>query len=460
MRIVVIDFESFFTDEKDARGVPYTLSRMTTENYVRHAWFEAHGAAIKWGKDCDARWYDERQLREVLKNEDWSDVMLVAYHMQFDGLILSHCYSVVPRLYGCALAMARLLLGNHISVSLDSVRQQFNLPAKRTPYNLFKGKHWRELDYNTQRLVAEGACDEVESIWTLFGLLSKRFPTEEYQVIDTTVRMFTQPVLRADTALLAQIWEREENEKSTRLADLGVCAAELQSADRFAELLRDEGVEPETKEGGARKDGSPPKQIYAFAKTDPFMEGLLENDDPRVRALAEARLGQKSTLMQTRAETLGWMASRGPLCVYLRYAGAHTTRWSGGDKCLTADTLVLVFDYQKGLTEKRIVDILMDDLVWDGEAFVAHGGIAFRGYQEVIEHDGVRGTAGHVVFTKRGEISLAEAAETGTRILDCRQPTDREMDAVARGEYHTRTMPVQMRTRKTSTLRRAKKRQV
>lgn len=324
MRIIVIDFETYFADD-------YTLSRMTTESYVRDKRFETHGAAIKWNRDTPARWYDERQLREVLKNEDWSDVFLIAHHTQFDGLILSHHFSVSPKMYGCTLSMARLLLGNHISVSLDSVRGCFGLPAKRTPYHLFKGKHWRELDCQTQQLIAEGACDEVESIWQLFGILSKQFPAEEYEVLDTTLRMFTQPVLRADTELLAQIWRREENDKSARLAELGVASMDLQSAERFADLLRAEGIDPETKEGGERKDGSPPRQIYAFAKTDRFMEELLEDDNPRVRALAEARLGQKSTLMQTRANTLGWMASRGPLCVYLRYAGAGTLRPSGGD---------------------------------------------------------------------------------------------------------------------------------
>jgi hypothetical protein len=297
---------------------------------VRHEWFEAHGAAIKWSKDTPARWYDERQLREVLKSEDWSDVFLLSHHANFDHLILSHHYSVVPRMSGCTLSMARLLLGNHISVSLDSVRQQFGLPVKRTPYHLFKGKRWRELSDEIRQQIADGACDEVESIWTLFGILSKQFPSEEYSVVDTTIKMFTQPVLRADTELLATIWEREEREKSIRLADLGVSATELQSADKFADLLRQEGVEPETKEGPERKDGSR-GIIYAFAKTDYFMEELLEHENPRVRALAEARIGQKSTLMQTRAETLGWMASRGPLCVYLRYAGAGTLRPSGGD---------------------------------------------------------------------------------------------------------------------------------
>jgi DNA polymerase len=61
------------------------------------------------------------------------------------------------------------------------------------------------------------------------------------------------------------------------------------------------------------------------------MQELLDHDSERVRALAEARIGTKSSNVQTRAAALGWMSRRGPLCVYLKYFGAATARWSGGD---------------------------------------------------------------------------------------------------------------------------------
>jgi DNA polymerase family A len=319
MRFVVIDFETLFSSE-------YSLSRMSTEAYVRDSRFEAHGAAIKWSPDHAAKWYDERYLRQVLKEENWEDVLIVAHHCQFDGLILSRHYAVVPKMYGCTLSMARLLLGNHTSVSLDSVRSRFRLPAKCTPYSSFRGKHWSELDTATQSAIAGGCVDEVESIWKIFLELGKSFPREEYEIVDETIRMFTQPVLRADTDLLAALWQAEEKRKRESLEALAVSAADLQSAGKFRALLESEGVEVSEKAG---KNGN----IPAFAKTDEFMRDLLEDDNERVRALAAARIGVKGTLLQTRAETLGWMASRGPLPVYLRYCGAHTTRWSGGDSC-------------------------------------------------------------------------------------------------------------------------------
>ena len=318
MRIIVADWETFF-DSKE-----YTLKRMTTESYIRDPRFEPHGVAVKWEPALGAVWYRPDEFREVAMRTDWNDVFLIHHHAQFDGLIEIHHFGINPKAFGCTLAMARLLLGSHISVSLDSVRKHFGMEAKRTPYHLFDGKHWDELDDYAKKEIAAGACDEVESIWNLFNLLAKDFPQEEYPVVDTTIRMFTNPVLQGDVDLLAHIWEEEEKSKVGRMEALGVTEAQLQSAETFAGLLRDAGVEPQ-KKSGKKWD------IYAFAKTDDFMRELLEDADDRVRALAEIRLGVKSTYMQTRAETWGYMASRGPMCVYLSYAGTGTLRPSGGD---------------------------------------------------------------------------------------------------------------------------------
>jgi DNA polymerase bacteriophage-type len=318
MRFITLDFETFFADD-------YQLKGMTTESYIRDKRFEAHGASIKWDNTSAAQWYDEAQLRYHLKQEDWSDVAIITHHAHFDGLILNHHYNVRPKLHVCTLSMARLLLGNHLSVSLDSVRTHFGMPSKRTPYHLFKGKHWRELTPDVQHELAEGCNDEVESIFKIFATLARQFPREEFDVVDTTVRMFTEPVLRADVQMLLNIWRAEETNKKQALEDLNVTAKDLGSNERFTAMLEAEGIEVPTKPG---KNGP----IPPFAKTDEFMTECLEHENDRVRALASARLGQKSSLVQTRAETLGYMANRGPLCVYLRYAAAHTSRWGGGDK--------------------------------------------------------------------------------------------------------------------------------
>jgi DNA polymerase family A len=332
VRPVVADLESFY-DPKNLRGDhkpdgspdPYSIRAMNTESYCRDKRFEMHGIAIKWDATTLPQWYDAREFRYIAKETDWSDVFLISHHSQFDHLVLSHHYDVHPAMSGCTLSMARLLLGNHIGVSLDSVRAQFGFPPKITPYGLFEGKHWNELTLAVQQQVAAGAIDEVDSIWKLFGILARDFPPEEFDVVDSTIKMFTQPELIGDSAVFAKVWQEEAARKQAMLDKLNLTAKDLGSDEVFASLLRARGVEPDTKttEKGNTK--------FAFAKTDPFMEECLSDEDPEVRALAEARLGTKSSLLQTRAATLGWMASRGPLCVYLHYAGAHTSRWSGGD---------------------------------------------------------------------------------------------------------------------------------
>ena len=326
-RAVVIDIESYYDPtRKDARGLPYSLSHQTTESYIRHPWFECHGAAIKWGKDYAARWYDERQLRYVLAQEDWSTTLLIHHHAQWDGYALAYHYGVKPAMYGCTLAMSRAILGNHIGVSLDSVRKEFGIAPKITPYNLFVGKHWNELSADTQRLLGDGACDEAESIWKLFGMLLDRgFPKGELKTIDVLLRMFIQPQLVGDTDFFAKVWEDENGKKQEMFETLGITEADVQSADKFAELLRMQGIEPATKDG---KNGP----IFAFAKNDEFMKDLQDSDDPVIANLAAARLGAKSTINQSRAETLGWMSRNGALPVYIRPYGARTSRPAGGDK--------------------------------------------------------------------------------------------------------------------------------
>ena len=91
--------------------------------------------------------------------------------------------------------------------------------------------------------------------------------------------MFVNPVLRADTNMLADLWESEALAKQQRMQALGITEADVQSADKFQALLEAEGVEIETKKG---KNGDIPQ----FAKNDDFMQSLLEDDNERIRTLA------------------------------------------------------------------------------------------------------------------------------------------------------------------------------
>jgi hypothetical protein len=72
-------------------------------------------------------------------------------------------------------------------------------------------------------------------------------------------------------------------------------------------------------------------QTYAFSKQDLDFKALLEHEDEVVSTLVEARLGVKSSIVETRAARMAARADFGPASIYLNYAGAKTLRWSGGD---------------------------------------------------------------------------------------------------------------------------------
>ena len=296
MNILPLDYETFFDDE-------FSLKKLTTEHYVRDARFEPLLLGMQLNGGAKA-WIPQPAIARALAQYDWNETAVLCHHAQFDGLILSHHYNVRPKLWLDTLSMARLMLGNHVSVSLANLAAHFGLEGKSVPYNAFAGKRWADIDGSLRDALGRGCLHDVELTWEIFQRLAVGFPAEEYQVIDMTVRMFTEPCLMGDADILAEVWCAERDRKAALLAEYQIDVGALQSAEQFAALLRAEGIEPETKPG---KNGP----IGAFAKTDSFMISLLEHEDDYIRALAEARLGLKSTLDQTRAERLGYMAMRG-----------------------------------------------------------------------------------------------------------------------------------------------------
>ena len=86
--------------------------------------------------------------------------------------------------------------------------------------------------------------------------------------------------------------------------------------------------------------------------------------------------------------------------------------------CIAEGELVLT---NEGLVPIEKVSTRM--LLWDGEDWVAHGGLMDQGVREVITYDGLTATPDHVVFTSEGlEIPFGQAAETSQRLArsgDC-----------------------------------------
>jgi DNA polymerase family A len=312
--IICLDFETFYSKE-------YSLSRSTVEEYVRRPQFEVHGVGIRW-PDGQLEWC--RTIPDRLRAE-LAEGACLAHHAHFDGLILNHHFNIRPRFWLDTLSMSRQVVGNHLRLGLDALAKHYSLAGKSIDYASFKGLHFDELTPAVQTSLAAGCLHDVALTFELFRRLAVEFPKSEYPLVDLTVRMFVEPALVGDLDLFAKIWHDERDRKAAMLAALGISEAELHSSARFAGLLRRAGVEPELKPG---KLGD----IYAFARVDKFMRTLQDGDNELAANLARARLGVKSTIVQSRVARLGDMASRGAMPVYLQFNGAHTGRWSGGDK--------------------------------------------------------------------------------------------------------------------------------
>lgn len=326
MDIVTIDFETYY--DKD-----FSLSKMTTESYIRDPRFEIIGVGIKVN-DYPTDWYSGDNPGKFLKSLDYSKRAILCHNTAFDGAILSWLFGIKPRLWLDTLSMARPLHNVTVGGSLAKLVTYYGLGKKGDEVVAALGK--RKADFTEADLAQYGqyCINDVNLTKQLFDKMKVGFPSSELLIIDQTLRMYTEPVIELDVPLLQQHLEEVRTRKRTLISDLGhgmggeqAVQEMLMSNDKFADYLKRLGVEPPTKISA--KTG---KESWAFAKTDKGMTDLLEHVDERVQAAVSARLGVKSTLEETRTEALIGVAGRGRLPIMLNYYGAHTGRFSGGDK--------------------------------------------------------------------------------------------------------------------------------
>jgi DNA polymerase I-like protein with 3'-5' exonuclease and polymerase domains len=322
MHLIVIDMETYYDPH-------YSLSKVTTEDYIRHELFEVIGVSVKVD-DGETEWFSgtKKKTSKWLANFDWSNSIAVAHNAMFDMAILNWHFDIRPKRIADTLSMARALYGAQgISLSLKSLAEYFQLGAKGTEVLNALGKG--RLDFTADELARYGeyCINDTELTYELFKLLADGFPMLELRLIDLTLRMFTEPVLELDKEVLTNHLSNVKSSKDALMAKLNYDKASLMSNPQLAGLLEFHGVVVPMKVSPANG-----KQTYAFAKSDEAFKELLEHENPQVQAIVAARLGVKSTLEETRTERFLQIAERGTLPVPLRYYAAHTGRWGGDDK--------------------------------------------------------------------------------------------------------------------------------
>ncbi len=314
--IVSIDFETRW-DKAD-----YTLSKLTTEEYIRDKRFKAFGACVhEYGSETAIQWYRGDELPRILATYDWSKTAVLAHNAQFDVSILEWRYGVHPCFIFDTLSMARALRGVEVGNSLAKLAADFGLPEKGRAVHSTDGLE--EIDAQIEKELADYCKHDVFLCEQIFERLVEGYPKSELRLIDMTLKMYTRPVLQLDRSMLIEALAEEGKHREGLLAKLGVEEAELASNPKFADILLSMGVVAPTKV--SKTTG---KDTLALAKNDALFQALLNGENEDVRALCEARLKVKSTTERTRAQRFLDISQRGALPVPLSYYGAKSGRWT------------------------------------------------------------------------------------------------------------------------------------
>jgi len=319
-KILVIDFETRW-DSKE-----YTLSKMTTEEYVRDPRFKAFGLCFtELDSGVPPMWVKHDDLQEWVDSIDWSKTAVLAHNAQFDISILSWVYGAKPCFIFDSLSMARALRGVEAGNSLMKLAEIYGLPPKGNA--VYSTNGLSELTWEVENELAQYCMHDVVLCEKIFENLMMEveggFPLKELKLIDMTLKMFTNPVLELDEEMLSEAIEDEKHKRESLLEKIGIEETALASNDQFANVLVGLGCVPPRKV--SKTTG---KEAYAFAKNDALFQALLNSDNEDISIVCEARLKVKSTLERTRAQRFVDIAGRGTLPVPLNYYGAHTGRWS------------------------------------------------------------------------------------------------------------------------------------
>ena len=423
---VVIDFETYYDKE-------YSLSKITMEKYIRCDKFECIGVAVKIGNNPTHFYKGETGIGIIrhIVTTTYPNSPVAMQNGAFDAGILAFRYGIHPNFMVDTMVMAKLSGFDRVAGGTSLAKMSAQLEkmgifsqVKGNEVHNMLGVHAGDMTPRQWQAYGDYCKLDVDLTHSLYMYMIDKVPVSELIMSDITTKMYTKPMFDIDVPLLEQYAVRLETEREQMLSrisgDLGFDSTDdllknLRSSKKFVTLLESLQVEVPMKWSEKQE-----KMIPAVSKTDIAFLELLEHDDELVRTLVETKLGTMSSMEQARTATFLDIASRGLMPIPLRYASAHTGRYGG---CFVADTTLLCLTAEQCIIEKNIVDVLLSDLVWDGEEWCEHSGVEFNGYQEVITYDGLTGTKNHRVFIdETTETTLFEAMRTGTPIMDCKLP--------------------------------------
>ncbi len=385
--VVVIDFETFFDD--DFHMYNKGNSGVSTIEYVTDKRFEILSCAFTMmnseslpsdyvntfcqvGEDMVRTQIGALQKRY---GDNLERCTLVIQNAHFDAMVLLHRYGIAAPYIVDLLGLARHWQ-SRIKNDLDSQADREDLEEKgdtsqframtfRTRYKKAKGrkkgpkmpvqlKRSVPGDDLTQKLAEYNVNDNLRE-WELFTIHLPRLsnPTVELQLMQHTIDLMLKPTIKVDFAKGAEIITAMEQMiadhlKAVQIADRGLDPYTDDEATQRRAATHEEISGNTAFEGllvrALQVAGDNPQRYYkpakkgyilALAKTDPEVKILQAHPDARVRALINARVAIRSWpthISRVQRIMAQAAANGGYLPVPLKYHGAHTGRWSGGEK--------------------------------------------------------------------------------------------------------------------------------
>ena len=328
--LFTLDFETYYDKL-------YSLSRMSTEEYVYDDRFEIIMVSLK-RNDEETIWFTSDNMEDYrtwLMQHGVHRGAALAHNMMFDGLILDRLGIPMPPMLLDTLSMAQATLKpHHRSISLDSCLKHLDSPIRKKGYvHNMLGRRLHSLSTHELHEYADYCVTDTDGTHWLFHSLKERLTKSEYEIIDTTLRMYLEPQFNLDPKLLKGLLSDTRLKKKRLMEALpSWCKkSQLSSNPQFAELLEKKlGIEPPLKISPTTG-----RTTFAFAKNDEGWKDMEDEwqDDPIVGPILAARLGVKSTIAESRAERFVNIAEDyGKLRVPLRYYAAHTGRYGGMQK--------------------------------------------------------------------------------------------------------------------------------
>ena len=332
MRVIVIDFETFF-DSKT-----YTLSKMGPIEYIRDQRFEVLcvGAQIDHNQTvvCPAENGLDVKFLKALKLDEHGTIIVGHNMAGFDALILSEHYGIKPWMILDTIPMMNWVgLSRIIRCSHKELTATLGHGIKKPGTVVSDGKHRKDFTDTEWAYFTDYCKDDVSQCAANFYSMLPYMKPDALKLISLTAKMATEPAFIPDIPMLQDYLAKLDAEQEQARLSL----AHVLHYDTTAELLkaiRSPKIFPTLMEkvgGVCPMKWSDKKQceIPATAKNDLDFVAMADDPNPDIALLVQTRLNLNSSIQKSRAESLVRKGAKAVPIMLATYK-AHTGRYAAG----------------------------------------------------------------------------------------------------------------------------------